>query len=204
MQGVGCAAAADVAGCLRAKPFGDIVRAAPFKSPSTESADYAPRIDGWVLRGNPVDLVEGDLAPNKASLIIGSTADEMNAHALESDVAQTILSPNAGEEAYAQALEARFGQAVAQDVLSLYPASDFANSPLVQNFGTSPSFAAILRVLTDSAVTCPVRALARHASTGNRTVYRYFFAHAIENDPRVGPLGAFDNEDNWFVFRSIP
>jgi para-nitrobenzyl esterase len=62
----------------------------------------------------------------------------------------------------------------------------------------------MLRVLTDSMVTCPVRALARNASTGNRPVYRYFFTHAIENDPNVGFLGAFDNEDNWFVFKATP
>src|SRR5262245_15365940 len=44
VQTVGCATAVDVAACLRAKPFTDIVRAAPFGTPSSESEDYAPRI----------------------------------------------------------------------------------------------------------------------------------------------------------------
>src|SRR5262249_30788589 len=61
----------------------------------------------------------------------------------------------------------------------------------------------------DAMVTCPVRAFARRASTGQRPVYRYFFTHAIENekDPNfavLNPLGAFDNEDNWFVFKATP
>jgi para-nitrobenzyl esterase len=204
VQGVGCATATDVAACLRAKPFADIVRAAPFKTPSTESDDYAPRIDGWVLKGDPVDLIEGDLAPNKAPLMIGSTAEELNAHALDSDVGKNILPPDADEVMYQQALEQRFGTTVTQQILSLYPASDFKTSPLVLMLGKSPSFAAMLRVLTDELVTCPCRALARRASTGERPVYRYFFTHVIENYATVKPLGAFDNEDNWFVFKASP
>ena len=206
VEAVGCADDPDVAACLRAKPMTDIVTAAPFKSPSTESEDYAPRIDGFLLKGNPVDLVEGDLAPSNVPLLIGSTADEFNAHALDSDVAETILSPTASEFDYETAINARFGATIGAQVLSLYPSADYSNSPLVSISEPvrTAQFAAMLRVRTDSMVTCPVRALARHASTGGRPVYRYFFTHAIENDPNIGFLGAFDNEDNWFVFKATP
>ena len=204
IEAVGCSNDPDVATCLRAKPMADIVAAAPFKSPSTESEDYAPRIDGFVLTGNPVDPVEGDLAPSKVPLLIGSTADEFNAHALDSDVGNTILSPYALDSDYEAALEARFGVTIGDQVHSFYPASDYFSSPLVLQQGRSASFAAMLTVLTDSEVTCPVRALARHDSTGGRTVYRYFFTHAIENDPKIHSLGAFDNQDNWFVFTATP
>jgi para-nitrobenzyl esterase len=204
VQNVGCVTAVDVAACLRAKPLADIVRAAPFKTPSTESDDYAPRIDGWVLKGDPVDLLEGNLAPSKVPLMIGSTADEMNAHARDSDVGENILAPNGDEDAYKNAVMKRFGAMADDQVLSLYPASAFENSPLVLGNVGSSSFAAMLRVLTDALVTCPVRALARRASTGQRPVYRYFFTHAIENDATVKPLGAFDNEDNWFIFKATP
>jgi para-nitrobenzyl esterase len=206
VQLVGCATAVDVAACLRAKPFEDIVRAAPFKTPSTESVDYAPRIDGWVLKGDPVDLIEGDLAPNKAPLMIGSTAEEMNAHALDGDVGNNILPPDADRGMYQEALVKRFGAAAAEQIYSLYPESDFVDSPLVQQLGKSPSFAAMLRVVTDSLVTCPVRALARRGSTGDRPIYRYFFTHVpnIENNATLNALGAFDNEDNWFIFKASP
>src|SRR5262249_12866409 len=65
-------------------------------------------------------------------------------------------------------------------------------------------FAAMLRVLTDSELTCPVRAFARKSSTGGRAVYRYFFTHAVENQRVIHQLGAFDNVDNWFRFRVAP
>jgi para-nitrobenzyl esterase len=204
IEAVGCASDLDVPDCLRTKPMADIVGAAPIKSPATESGDYAPRIDGFVLKGNPVDLVAGDLAPSNVPLLIGSTADEINAHALDSDVGSSIFSPTAGESDYEAALKVRFGDAIGGQVLSLYPDSDYSSSPLVLQQGRSASFAAMLAVLTDSEVTCPVRRLARDASTGGRTVYRYFFTHSIENDPKMQSLGAFDNEDNWFVFKATP
>ena len=205
VEAVGCTNDPDVAACLRAKPMADIVTAAPFKDPATESEDYAPRIDGFLLKGNPVDLIKGDRGPSKVALMFGSTADEINAHALDSDddVTATILSPTANDTDYEVAVKARFGEMIVAQVLSLYPSADYSTSPLL-NLGRSAPFAAMLAVLTDSEVTCPVRALARHASTGGRPVYRYFFTHAIENDPKIGFLGAFGNQDNWFVFKATP
>ena len=205
VEAVGCTDDPDVAACLRAKPVADIVTKSPFKTPSTESEDYAPRIDGFLLKGNPVDLIKGDRAPSKVALMIGSTADEINAHALDSDddVTATILSPTASELDYETAIYKRFGATIGAQVLSLYPSTDYSTSRLL-DLGRSAPFAAMLAVLTDSEVTCPVRALARHDSIGGRPLYRYFFTHAIENDPKIGFLGAFGNEDNWFVFKATP
>jgi para-nitrobenzyl esterase len=168
VQGVGCATAVDVAACLRTKPFADIVKAAPFKTPgqSVGSVDYAPRIDGGVLKGDPVDLIEADVAPSKVPLMIGTTADELNAFA-RNPSAVYILAPNADEDAYKIAVVERFGTPAADQILSLYPASAFESSPLVlENIGSSP-FAAMLRVVTDALLTCPVRAFARRASTAS-------------------------------------
>jgi para-nitrobenzyl esterase len=207
VKGVGCAGTPDVAACLRAKSVAEILQASPFGRPSTESEDYAPRIDGWLLKSDPIDLVEGDLAPSKVPVIIGSTADEFNAHARDSDVVTTVFfglqktSHDVSSQDYANAITTQFGDTIGAQVLSLYPDSEFQQSPLLQlPEAPSASFAAMLRVLTDWEFTCPVRALARNASTGGRTVYRYFFTHAIENNAIMQKLGAFDNEDNWFLF----
>ena len=199
VEGVGCAGAPDVAACLRAKSLAEILQATPFSN-AVPNEDYAPRIDGWLLKGDPIDLVEGDLAPSKVPVIIGSTADEINDHALDSDpVSEIGLLRTATSQQYAAALNARFGNTIGTQVLSLYPDSDFELSPLLQ-LGLSAPFAAMLRVLTDSTMVCPARALARNASTGGRTVYRYFFTHAIANNAIVQKLSAFHNEDNWFLF----
>jgi para-nitrobenzyl esterase len=208
IEAVGCAGGPDVAACLRAKPMADIVEAA-----FGVSEAYSPNIDGFVLKANPVDLVEGDLAPSEVPLLIGSTADEFNVHALDSNVGTAILSQTAAESDYEAAVKAQFGDTIGAEVLSLYPALDYANSRLLNLevseadgnlHQLSPSFAAMLAVLTDSEFTCPVRRLARNASTGGRNVYRYFFTHAIENDSKLQSLGAFHAQDNWFVFKAKP
>jgi len=183
---MGCDAAADVLACLRALPAATVV----------QSLDVPP------VRGTTASSVRLTLEPNAVpidpflnlqqngspvALLIGSNATEMTV--LINDLTANL--DEAGYEARLHALFDPVGPGVADQVLALYPATDYA----------SPSDA-MAHVRSDYYLTCKDRQIAFVASGLTRpSVYRYFFTHTLETPASfLNSLGAFHFEEVPFVF----
>jgi para-nitrobenzyl esterase len=122
-------------------------------------------------------------------LLIGSTREEWTG---VTDNPSTPLT----ESQYEAALHSRFdsiGPTVASHVLSLYPATDY----------DTPEYA-LIAIDSDYNMTCEVRNAARAAAGTERSpVWRYFFTHAMENDPSLKALRAFHTIELYFVFGNL-
>ena len=113
--------------------------------------------------------------------------------ATPNETSQSVPGTITTEMIYAGAIHMVFGQVLGDQVLALYPASDFR----------SPR-AAMVAVTTDARFVCPSRQIAR-AVAANQTerVYRYFFTHALDNSPMLRPLGAWHGLELLFVFNHL-
>jgi len=178
---LGCGAAADVLGCLRALPANTLVN-----FPNYLSYLYGPGIGSTFLPVNPFTFLQQNGPP--VPLLIGSNSQEWS---LFDDP-----NTNAGMDAaaYATAIHQRFdqfGAGVANQVLALYPASAYS----------SPAYA-LIAVDTDFNMTCEVRSGARAAATAanHKAVWRYMYTHIFENDPSEAVYGAFHTAELFFVF----
>ena len=179
---MGCSNAADVLACLRAVSADTIVnygRQSPFTLGPGLGSTFLP-VDSFTFlqqHGSPVPL------------LIGSTREEWTG---VSDDPTTPLT----ESQYEAALHSRFdpiGPTVANQVLSLYPVTDYDTSEY-----------ALIAVDTDYNMTCEVRNVARAAAgTGRPPVWRYHFTHAMENDPFLNALRAFHTIELYFVFGNL-
>jgi para-nitrobenzyl esterase len=178
---LGCSSATDVLACLRSVPAEVIVsiqKAVPYRVPVIE-----PR----VIPVDPFVALQQNGSP--VPLLIGSTREE--AAGLNDD-------PNAPLDAtgYATAVHAEFdsfGTTVADQVLTLYPATAY----------DSPAYA-LIAVDSDFGVTCPVRDVARVATAANRPpVWRYFYIHRFENDAALAAFRAFHKAELYFVFGNL-
>ncbi|MGC1650233.1 MAG: carboxylesterase family protein [Candidatus Sulfotelmatobacter sp.] len=175
---LGCGAAADVLACLRALPASTLVNL-----PNPFSYLYGPGIGSTFLSVNPFTYLQQNGPP--VPLLIGSNREEWS----------LFDDPNSGIDstAYATAIHQRFdpfGAGVANQVLTLYPASAYS----------SPAYALIIAD-TDFNMTCEVRSGARAAASSKRQpVWRYFYTHAFENDPNLAVYGAFHTSELFFLF----
>jgi para-nitrobenzyl esterase len=173
---VGCGAAVDVLGCLRAVPVEVLVDA-------SNSYETGPGIGSPFLPLDPFTVLQQQGSP--VPLLIGSNREEQS---LADD-------PNAqmDDAAYIAAIHQRFdpyGATVADQVLSLYPASAYS----------TPAYA-LIAVDSDFRETCEARSLARAAAAPDHMpVWRYVYAHAFGNDPSLAPYGAFHTAELFFVF----
>lgn len=151
--------------------------------------DFQPNVDGSVLLDVPQAVLSAG-THNHVPFVVGSNSDE-TALAL-SQAYPGGMTP----AAYQAAVLAYAGgnQSLADQVLALYPASDYA-SPL----------SAYTAVTSDAKFICTARTVARAASASQgEPVYRYFFSHRLDAAaPAVRALGAWHGLELAFVFRDL-
>jgi para-nitrobenzyl esterase len=184
VNAIGCGSAADVAACLHAAPANLVVQRAPGIGGVKTGSTYQPVVDGYILPDTVFELVRQG-RHNHLPVVLGSNAEEASFYA-----ASTM-----SETAYVGAISALFseyGQAVVDQVLTLYPT---ANYPTPR--------AAYVDAATDYRWTCPNRRIANALSNAQREpVFRYFFTHTVESGPAAA-LGAFHTEELMWVFHAF-
>jgi para-nitrobenzyl esterase len=152
-QSVGCAGAADVLACLRAKPASDLVEAAG-------PLDIVPWVGGKVLPESPLQLVR---ERRTVPLLVGFNREE-----------EAVFQPNPIDAPYpsdkwVKDTNALVGPVFGTQARALYPAS--AYDSLLWSYIT---------MQTDAVRGCPIRQLANSVQA---PVYRYLYTHVYENDP---------------------
>jgi para-nitrobenzyl esterase len=177
ISAMGCAAAADVPACLRAIPAETIV-------------NYGAKLARGPGLGSPFLPVDAILYLQQngppVPLLIGSNRDEWSL--VDSPTAQMDAT------AYATAVHQRFdqfGATVANQVLTLYPASAYS----------SPAYG-LIAVDSDFQLGCELRSVVRAAAAAanHKPVWRYFYTHTFENDPNLAVYGAFHTAELFFLF----
>jgi len=183
---MGCDAAPDVLACLRALPTSTVVQSLAIP-PVRGTTGFSVRLtlEPNAIPVDPFSKLQQDGSP--VPLLIGSNATEMT-------VLVNDLTAGLDESGYESRLHALFdpvGPNVADQVLALYPATDY----------DSPSDA-MAHVRSDYYITCKDRQIALVAAGANRpNVWRYFFTHTLETSASfLNGLGAFHFEEVPFVF----
>jgi para-nitrobenzyl esterase len=161
----------DAATCLRAKPMADVVRAVP-GSFGMQPRLYGPVVDGRHVPEQPIAAIERR-AHAAMPVIIGNTSQET----MQWSAGMGSVTDAAS---YQAALAKVYGAEVAPRIMAVYP------------LGAYPTpHAALLKLTTDSFFTCQSRRVARSLARAQaEPVYRYLYAHALENDAEQRALGA--------------
>ena len=159
---LGCSSAADVAGCLRARPAEDLVLALGF-------IDVKPRIGGEILSASPRDLIAAHDAT--VPLLVGSNREEATFQFEEPFTGEAF-----GQNAYADTTKSIVAPDAGRIVRSLYPIHAYDNA-----------LWAGIALWTDGIYTCPIRAL---ASTSSGPVWRYLYTHVYDNNVFLAGLRA--------------
>jgi len=180
---LGCGSAVDVLACLRAVPAATIV--------TNQSA--LPHVTGVmeprVVPADPLVVLAQSGSP--VPLLIGSNREE-NA-AINDDPTVTPPLTVAGYDAEVHAEYDPVGAGVADQILSLYPASSY-DAPIY----------ALIAVDSDSLLICPTREVARAATGATRpAVWRYLFVHRYDNDATLNLYRAFHRAELFFVFGNV-
>jgi para-nitrobenzyl esterase len=192
-QEMGCDGATDQLACLRQKPVGELIVAAPIDGApaeplpggeyfqgSTPRWTFEPIVDGELVRDQPRNLFDaGDIA--RVPYLLGTTNDEVGIVKLAGTGSVLVAT----EADYLAALDRRFG-IQASAVAARYPVASFA----------SPE-AALIRLATDWIFTCATVDTARRAANAGLDVYLYNFEFAA---PGLEFAGAFHGLDVRFVF----
>ncbi len=174
----GCTGA-DPLACLRALSAEAVVDAT--WSASTGGLglpDIGPNVDGAVLPAPTWDRYADGSAVDRP-VIIGSNADESRPF--------LVAVPIRTEAAYEAAVRATL-PAVADELLALYPVSDYA----------SPK-AAYEALFSDVGFICPALSFARHAA-GGAPAYTYHFVHTLRG---LAARGAQHGDELFFIFDSL-
>jgi para-nitrobenzyl esterase len=181
VQALGCNAASDVAGCLRAKSMKEIVAAVPGNF-SVLPRVYGPNMDGHVFPEQPIKLIEQRKYP-PMPIIIGNTAGETLGWA---DSAGKVTD----DASYAAAIDKVFGRTARDRIVELYPPSAYPTQRK-----------AFAQLTTDAEFTCTSRRVSRMLSRSQtQPVYRYLFNHSLENDPGQKELGPIHTIEHAFLF----
>ena len=177
----GCDTAADVAACLRGKSVAEIVSAVPGTFTVLPRL-YGPNMDGHIFPDQPLKLIREGKYP-AMPVIIGTTSEETR---LWADTAGQVTD----DASYAAAIDKVFGASARERILGTYPAKSYPTPR-----------AAFVQVTTDAEFTCQSRRVARTLSTAQKEpVYRYLFAHSLENDPALKSAGASHTVEHAFLF----
>ncbi len=178
---LGCGTAADVPACMRAKSVTEILAAAPRPIELERyGARYQPTIDGYVLTEPPwVSLTAGRF--NRVPFITGSNQDEGTVFTRGTTIAD--------EAAYRAAIMPLVPDHI-DDVLRLYPASAYANSPL----------AAFTAFAGDAVFTCASRAQARLVAATGTPSFQYYFSRLNQRANAVTMLGVYHSAEIPYVF----
>ena len=180
----GCAGAADVLECLRARPADQVSVAAAFDL-TQASARWAMTIDDDIVPQLPLQAIAAG-AQNHVPLAIGNTTNEYSTL-----ISHFLRAPITTDAEYRDAV-ARFFPQRTSYVLARYPSSGYA-TPMQ----------ALITLMSDANLVCPSRKIARTAAASQREpVWRYMFAHTYENGPEQ-PLGAGHALDLPFEFHNL-
>lgn len=180
-QALGCSAVADTAACLRGKTAAEVVAAVPGTFGLFPRV-YGPNMDGHVFPEQPIRRIAAR-RHQAMPVIVGGTAEETMQFV-------NSVGPVPDEPSYAAAIERVFGAAQRDAILARYPASRHE----------SPR-RALVALTTDAFFTCSDRRVARRlAAAQDRPVFRYLFAHALENDPELRTQGAVHTVEHPFLF----
>jgi para-nitrobenzyl esterase len=178
---VGCDAAADVAACLRGKSVADLVASVP-GSFTVLPRVYGANMDGHIFPDQPLKLIIERKYPGMP-VIIGNTSEETNPWANSAGAVTDAAS-------YAAAIDKVFGSGLRDRIVALYPLDAYP-TPV----------AAFARVTTDAEFTCQSWRVARAlAKAQKQPVYRYIFAHSLENDPALKAAGVVHTLEHPFFF----
>jgi len=177
----GCDTAPEVAACLRGKSVVDIVSSVPGTF-GVFPRIYGPNMDGHIFPDQPLKIIARRDYP-AMPVIIGNTTEEtiqfVNAVGAVTDAAS-----------YSAAIEKVFGSAARERILATYPASNYPTPR-----------AAFVQLTTDAQFTCQSMRVSRVLFRAQKEpVYRYLFAHALENDPQLKALGANHTVEHPFFF----
>jgi para-nitrobenzyl esterase len=179
-KSVGCETG-DVAACLRGKSVTEIVNAVPGTF-SVLPRVYGPNMDGRIFPEQPLKMIMAGKYP-AMPVIIGNTSEETLGWA---DTAGRVTD----EASYASAIEKVFGASARERILANYPAKSYPTPR-----------AAFVQVTTDAQFSCQSRRVARIlAKVQREPVYRYIFAHTLENDPALKSRGAAHSIEQAFLF----
>jgi para-nitrobenzyl esterase len=177
-----CGSAGNVLDCLRAIPAAMVVTQLPGAvsvAMGSGTEGFGPVVDGDVLPADPLTaLTSGQFT--RVPVVVGVNANETSR-------AVPTLSDDA---AYAAAVQAWVGAALAPRVVAQYPAAAFPNPT-----------AAFVAATTDARFVCPARRVAR-AVAPHAPVYRYLFAHALDST-MARMYGAWHGLEVLWVFHSL-
>jgi para-nitrobenzyl esterase len=170
---------ADPMACMRAKTTEEVLTAQPVSAVAIFDPNrWSPHLDGIVLPGDPLDLVEAGSFED-VPVLLGSNADE-------GTLFFAFGSPVTDEASYlalAEALNPGNGAAI----VAQYPSATFG----------SPQ-AAATAVIGDAAFVCSARRLARALSAQGAPTWLYHFTRAP--DALIPGLGAYHSAEIAFVF----
>jgi para-nitrobenzyl esterase len=192
VSALGCSAAIDLLGCLRAAPASNVV-SNNLNIPFLPSGLYSRAlvIEPHALPVDPFDVLQQHGSP--VPLLIGSTREEESAANAVDDPTASLPLTEAGYETALHADFDQFGSNIEPQVLSFYPASAY-DAPVY----------ALIAAESDAFDIAPVRDVARAAAGPNRPpVWRYLYTHRYENDPTLNALRAFHTAELPFVFGNL-
>jgi len=174
----GCAGDADVAACLRALPFANVLAVEPTGFPSVSALGqvWSAYVDGVTLPASTLDRLESGALADVA-VIVGANAEE---------TARDI--PPLQENSYEALVQATFGP-LADEVLAQYPVADYA----------SPT-AAYVALSSDVKFICGARRAARAAREGGGPAFRYHFSYDGYDAGPNGDASAFHGLELVYVF----
>jgi para-nitrobenzyl esterase len=182
----GCAAASDVAACLRALDGNAVVAALPQPIDlAGKQGGYQPSVDGWVLLEPPLDALAGG-RHNRVPVVVGANSDE---------TARAV--PLITEAQYQQSVLQLAGnsQLLADRILAEYPSSEYGGSPR----------RAYVALTSDAKFICTARWAARALAAGQEEpVFRYYFTHPYTNGTAgLLQLGAYHAAELPYVFGNL-
>lgn len=173
-----CAADADVAACLRALPFADVLTSSPTGFPSVSALGqvWSAYVDGETMPASTLDRFESGALADVA-FVVGANAEE---------TARDI--PPLQEAAYEALVQATFGP-LADEVLEVYPVADYASAT-----------AAYVALSSDVKFICGARGAARAAREGGGPTYRYHFSYDGYDAGPTADASAFHGLELVYVF----
>jgi para-nitrobenzyl esterase len=186
--GLGCAADADVLGCMRAKPAADVLAGIDTCTSAvmcSHGAKFGAIVDGWAFTEAPgVTVAAG--RQHDVPVMGGTNSDE--GALWRTGIVAGGLTTVAAYQAWVQAT---FG-VLASAVLQAYPVStDGEARPAVE------------RILTDFTFVCPTRAYGLALATVQPKTWLYSFSW-VSPPARYLGYGAFHAAEIPYVFHYLP
>ena len=160
---------------LRAIPAGELIKKWSAQEPRPQ---FAPVVDGWVLRKNPVAAFAAG-EESAIPLIFGTTTKEFESKA-SPELLRRMIPPMAGE--------------LTPEVLKVYGLADGGPGNVDPVYGTAAD-----QIAADVSFRCPATAEGRWHFAARHATYEYEFDHAVPGQP-----AAVHSTDLGFVFGFYP